>query len=77
MSVTPIQVADEIEVPRQRALPLFDPLQHRPVGCVDFESDVRADHMPAVLDRRIGHGQLQRRSFEVALADREVLVVAD
>jgi rod shape determining protein RodA len=26
VSVTPIQVADEIEVPRQRALPLFDPL---------------------------------------------------
>src|SRR3954447_4125499 len=43
---------------------------------LDLPAEVRTDHAPAVDDRRVGDGHLQRRGLEVALADGEVHVVA-
>ena len=54
-----------------------DPLEHGAVGGVGLETDVGTDYGAAVGDRRVGDRQLQRRGLEVALADGEVLVVAD
>ena len=48
----------------------------RPRAVLDRQPEVRAHHAAAVGDRRVGGRELERRRLEVALADREVDVVA-
>ena len=63
----------EVHAPADRRADLLD----QPAAAVlDLQAEVRADDLAVVDDRRVRLGELQRRRLEVALADREVDVVA-
>src|SRR4051812_13547350 len=64
-----------LDPPRGARIDLLDLATGRVV--LDRDAEVRPHDAPAVLDRPIGNGHLERRGLEVALADREVHVVAD
>src|SRR6185436_13977599 len=55
----------------------IDLLELAAVLVLDGDAEVRPHDAAAVLDRPVGDRHLQRRGLEVALADREVHVVAD
>ena len=64
----------DLHVARRAGLDL---LHGAPDGVLHLEPDVRPRHAAAVGDRRVGDGHLQRRDLDLALADREVRVVAE
>ena len=53
-----------------------DLLDRPPLRVLDAEPDVRPDQVAAVGDRRVRDRHLQRVGLQIALADREVDVVA-
>ena len=65
--------SEMLQVARRRRLDLLDRLA---VHVHDAAADVRGDQGAAVGERGVGARELQRRHLDVALADREVDVVA-
>src|SRR5204862_4710555 len=67
------ELRPDVQMPRGGRLQLLDGLAG---GVLDPLADPRGQDVPAVGDRRVGHGHLERVGLEVALANGEVDVVA-